>query len=72
MIKLRVLVDGFCIGMHSYKKGDIIEVLPPSVGYAIGNGNCEVVKAKPAPSYETPKKKSKKKSSYATKVMEAE
>ena len=67
MIKLRVLKDGFMIGNRKHNKGDIIQVLPPSVNYAVSNGSCELVKA------EVPKPKVvKKKSTYKTKVVKAE
>lgn len=71
MIKLRVLKDGFCIGMHTYNKGDIVQVLPPSVAYAVSTGSCEIASDAPKP-VEAPKKKTKKKATYKTKVVEAE
>jgi len=67
MVKVRVLVDGFKIGLTTYAKGSVFEVSEPAANYMVGQKTCERA-TDTLPEDVKPKKKapSRKKATYKT------
>lgn len=46
MVTVKVLVDGFCIGITQYPKGVTFQTLMPAATYMVNNGTGEIVEDK--------------------------
>jgi len=69
MVKVKVIADGFVIGMQRFNKGDVTELPLSAARYAMAQGTCERVGDEPK---EPPPKKAAKKKRYVRRDVKAE